>query len=116
MIIVLIFIGISSCTFDNEEDLYPQIPDCDTLNVTYSETIAPIMSANCDFCHSGSTPQGNVLTDTYDDLKIIADNGRLWGAVNHESGYTPMPKDLPQLNDCDLKKIKSWIDNGALND
>lgn len=112
----LIIIGISSCTYDNVEDLYPQIVECNTINVTYSETMVSIMSANCNFCHGGSDPLANVRTDTYDGLKIIADNGRLWGAVNHESGYSPMPKDRPKLNDCDLKKIRVWLDNGALDD
>ena len=57
-----------------------------------------------------------VITDTYDDLKIIADDGRFWGCVNHESGYSPMPNDRPKLNDCDLEKIRIWLDSGALND
>ena len=116
LILAVVVIGISSCTYDNVEDLYPQTPECDTLNVTYSQTIAPIMSTNCNFCHSGSTPPANVITDTYDDLKIIADDGRFWGCVNHESGYSPMPNDRPKLNDCDLEKIRIWLDSGALND
>lgn len=116
MTVCFIILGLSSCYYDNEEDLYPQSTPCDTINVTYSQTIAPIMSNSCDFCHGGSAPQANVITDNYDDLKIIADDNRLWGSVNHESGYSPMPKDRPQLSDCDLKKIRIWLDNGALND
>lgn len=116
VILGLIIVVISSCTFDNEEDLYPQISECNTLNVTYSATIAPIMSVNCNVCHGGFAPIANVRTDAYDGLKVIADNGRLWGCVNHESGYSPMPNDRPKLNDCDLKKIRAWLDNGALND
>jgi len=117
----LLYVGLivsilSSCYYDNAEDLYPQSPECDTLNVTYSSTIAPIMSASCNDCHGESFANANVRTDNYDDLKTIADDGRLWGTVNHESGYSPMPKDRPKLNDCDLKKIEIWLDNGALND
>ena len=116
LILGLIFGGLSNCTYNNEEDLYPQIVECDTLNVTYSSTIAPIMSTSCNSCHGESFVNANVRTDNYDDLKVIADDGRLWGVVNHESGYSPMPKDRPKLNDCDLKKIRVWLDNGALND
>jgi hypothetical protein len=47
---------------------------------------------------------------------VVVDNGRFWGAINHEDGYSPMPQNLPKLNDCDLKKIRTWIDEGALND
>lgn len=116
LILGFISVSLTSCYYDNEEELYPQPIECDTINVTYSQTIAPIMSASCNFCHGESSPSGNVITDNYDDLKTIADDGRLWGCVNHESGYSPMPKDRPKLNDCDLKKIKVWLDNGALND
>lgn len=116
ILLSLIVTGLSGCYYDNEEELYPQPIECDTINVTYSQTIAPIMSSSCDFCHASSAPSGNVITDNYDDLKTIADDGRLWGSVNHESGYSPMPKDRPKLNDCDLKKIKVWLDNGSLND
>lgn len=117
----LLYVGLivstfSSCYYDNAEDLYPQPIECDTLNVTYSESIAPIMSISCDACHGDISPNANVKTNNYNDLKVIADDGRLWGVVNHEPGYSPMPKDRPKLNDCDLKKIRVWIDNGALND
>ena len=106
---------MQSCYWDNEEELYPQAPECDTLNVTYSGTIFQIMENNCNGCHGSAFPQAGIITDNYDDLKVIAENGRFWGAVNHEEGYSPMPKDLPKLNDCDLAKIKVWIDDGALN-
>jgi hypothetical protein len=116
VILGILIVGMSSCYYDNEADLYPQTVECDTLNVSYSLTIASIMSTNCNDCHGGSAPSGNIITDNYDDLKVIASNGRLWGAVNHESGFSPMPKDRPQLNSCDLSQIKIWIDKGALND
>ncbi len=117
----LLFVGLmistfTSCYYDNAEELYPQPVECDTLNVTYSQTIAPIMETNCNSCHGGSTPQANVITETYDGLKVIADDDRLWGSITHETGYSPMPKDRPKLNDCDLKKIRVWLDKGALND
>ena len=107
--------GINSCYYDDVENLYPQIGGCDTTNVTYSGTIAQIMSNNCNSCHSGSAPESNVKTDNYTDLKTIADNGKLWGVVNHENGFSQMPKDRPKLSDCDLSKIRIWIEDGALN-
>jgi len=116
LFIIVMVIGMTGCYYDNEEELYPQSAECDTLNVTYSGTIAPIMETSCNDCHGGSSPSANISTDTYDGLKEIADDGSLWGAVNHEDNYSPMPKDRPKLNDCDLKQIQIWIDNGALND
>jgi len=114
--IVFLIIGVSSCKYDNEIELYPQTVDCDTLNVGYAATIAPIISNSCNGCHGGAAPSANVITDTYEGLKVIADNGRLWGVVNHEPGYLPMPNNLPKLNDCDLAKISVWLNNGALED
>ncbi len=110
-----IMLNFAGCYYDDVETLYPQVAGCDTTNVTYSATISAIMSTNCNSCHSGSAPQAGIKTDNYTDLKTIADNGKLWGAVNHESGYSPMPKDRPKLSDCDLDKIRIWIDGGALN-
>lgn len=107
---------MQSCYYDNEEDLYPDAPVCDTLDVRYSADVAIIMQNNCNACHGSGFPQAGIITDNYDDLKVIAENGKLWGAVNHEDGYSPMPQDRPKLNDCDLSKIRIWINNGALND
>jgi hypothetical protein len=114
---ILILVGImsfSGCYYDDEDNLYPLAGSCDTTNVTYSGTISLIMSGNCNSCHGGSSPQANIKTDSYTDLKIVVDNGKFWAAVNHESAF-PMPKDLPKLSDCDLSKIRIWIDGGALN-
>jgi hypothetical protein len=111
----LLMLEFSGCYYDNEMELYPSLTGCDTLNVTYSGVISSIMNVNCNSCHDAATLSGNVQTDNYDDLKVIADNGKLWGVVNHETGYTFMPKDRPQLSECDLKKIKIWINAGALN-
>lgn len=116
VILGLIILGTTACYYDNEEELYPQAIECDTVNVTYNSTVAPIMSNSCDGCHGGAAPAAGVVTDTYDGLKEIADNGSLWGSVNHDQDFSPMPKDLPKLNDCDLTKIGIWLDNGAFND
>jgi hypothetical protein len=108
-------LGLQSCYNDNEEYLYPQTAPCDTVNVTYAGIIAPLLSNQCNACHSGSSPSAGISTDNYSDLKIIVDNGRFWGSVSHADGFSKMPKDRPKLSDCDLLKINSWIANGALN-
>ena len=38
--------------------------------------------------------QGNVVIDTYAAIKIYADNGKLLGSLNHDSGYEPMPNQI----------------------
>jgi hypothetical protein len=105
-----------ACYFDKEELLYPSGNECDTTNITYSGTVAPIIENNCNTCHSGIDPFAGIWTDNYDDLKTIVDNGRFWGAISHDPNYSPMPKDRPKLSDCSLLQIDIWIENGALND
>ncbi len=106
---------ISSCTYYNEQDLYPQSsqPPCDTSHVTFSGTIAPILNANCVVCHSGPFPPKNISLDTYAGVKIVADDGRLWCGVSHGTGCIPMPYQDGKLADCDLLKIRNWLDHGA---
>ncbi len=113
---VLLFslIYLTGCYSDNEEDLYPNKSTCDTSNVTYTTTIAPIMQTNCNVCHSTAVASGGVVTDTYEGLKIPALNGKLWSAVSW-TGPKKMPKDASQLSSCNLAKINIWIRDGAPN-
>jgi hypothetical protein len=113
----LLFI-VTSCYYDNEEYLYPGnggIIGCDTTNVTYSGTVAPILATNCNNCHQPSFPSGGVVVNNYTDLMTVVNNGRFWGSINHESGYSAMPQGGSKLSDCNLKKIRKWIDDGAVN-
>jgi hypothetical protein len=108
--LLLFFTG---CYNDNEYDLYPfSATPCDSTNVTYSQTISPIMSANCNVCHSTNLAAGNVITDTYIGLSAMAANGKLWGGISWASGFNPMPNGGTQLSPCDLGKIKKWINQG----
>jgi hypothetical protein len=105
---------VSSCYFDNVEDLYPfEASACDTANVTYSQTVAPIMASSCNVCHSVANPQKNIITDNFTDLSIIAKNGQLWKSVSHDPGVIPMPYQGNKLPDCNLKKINTWIKAGS---
>lgn len=105
----------SACYYDNEEDLYPfdSSQNCDTLNVTYTNTVKAILDNSCVSCHQASNPSGGVLLDSYEQVKIVADNGRLWGSINHEDGYSPMPPGGEKLGSCDLSKIQAWINEGS---
>jgi hypothetical protein len=111
---VLLSLTFQGCYNDNEYDLYPFVA-CDSTNVTYSQTIVPIMTGNCNVCHSTTLASGGIVTDTYDGLSVIAKNGRLWGAVSHSQGFQPMPQNTSKLSGCDLGKIKVWINAGVPN-
>lgn len=113
LILVLpLIMGIAGCYYDNEEELYAGIA-CDTSNVTYSGTIAPIVEANCNVCHGGTSPSGGVVTETYAGLSAVAKSGRLWDAVAWIDNVNNMPQGKEQLPQCDLDKIDIWIRAGS---
>ena len=97
------------------ENLTCEETECNSENVSFSAEVKPLIDNHCKGCHSGESPSGNVKLDGYDNIKEKADDGRLYGAISWANGYKQMPKDQNQLDDCTLDKIKSWIDNGALN-
>ena len=113
LILLAFFFSLHSCYYDNVEELYPQAPACDTTNVTYSVTVWPIIESKCFGCHSGNNPGGNIFLRNYTDVVVVADDERLWGSINHETGFTAMPKNLPKLSECELAAIRIWIEEGA---
>jgi len=115
IVFFVVFLSTTACKYDIEEELYPIEEKCDTSNVTYSGTIAPIIENNCNICHSQGIQTASIVTEGYDNLIIHINNGFLWGTVNHEAGFSPMPKNGNKLPECSLKQIKTWIDQGALN-
>ncbi|MEZ5046544.1 MAG: hypothetical protein R2831_06090 [Chitinophagaceae bacterium] len=90
--------------------------DCDTSGtMTYTNHIAPILQTNCNGCHNASNPSAGIDVSTYNSLSIIVNNGKLNGAINHLSGFSPMPKNAQKMSDCNIAKITKWINNGAPN-
>jgi hypothetical protein len=51
----------------------------------------------------------------YSNVKAKVTDGRLFGAINHSPGYAPMPDGQPKMDQCDINKVKTWIDAGAPN-
>jgi len=94
------------CKNYNQVELYPP---CDTVNVTYSANIQPVFSANCLPCHTTANKFGNVILDNLDSARIPARNGLLLKAVTHDQSVVPMPKGGAKLSDCDISKIRRWI-------
>jgi len=106
---------LSSCYYDNEEVLYPNNGNCDTTNVTYTNTIKPIMDQSCAGCHGSSSPSGGIDLTTYSSVRTSAEDGSLYGTMSFQTGYSPMPKNGSKLNDCTLNKIQAWINKGYPN-
>lgn len=104
---------IAGCYYDREDELYG-VGTCDVSNVTYTTTIQGILNRySCLSCHAGASPSGGVNLSTYAGIKAKVTDGRLFGAINHNSGFTPMPDGGGKMNACDINKVKAWIDAGA---
>lgn len=88
---------------------------CDTAVFTYSGSVKPIMDNKCVGCHNPSNLGGNIDLSTHAAVKVVALNGKLYGSVAHQAGYSPMPKNSLKLSDCEITQIQKWISAGSLN-
>lgn len=88
---------------------------CDTTNVTYSASIAPLVQQRCGGCHGGANPQGGLNLGTHAVLSTLALDGSLAASVTHDPQGIPMPPSGPMLPQCDIDKFLIWIQDGAPN-
>jgi len=85
---------------------------CNPTNVSFANDVTPVFSSyGCIGCHSG----GSVILNTYAGTKIVADNGKLVGAINHSAGIQAMPQGGAKIDSCDIKIIENWINEGTLD-
>ena len=88
---------------------------CDTSSVTFNAVIKLIMQNKCQGCHQGMSPGGGVNFSTYLGIQGSAIDGSLLGSVDHAVGWSAMPKNSNKLPDCDIAKIRIWVNAGAPN-
>jgi hypothetical protein len=88
---------------------------CDTLQVSYSQFIAPKLQSYCIGCHSNSSSQGGVNLVGFANVLTYVNNGQLMKCIKWEGGVTPMPYNSQKLNDCTIAKFQSWVNQGAPN-
>lgn len=119
ILIISCVVFISSCYYDKEDLLYGSAnsrPCTDSTGiVSYSQKVVPMLQQQCYSCHTGSFPSGGIVMGTYATDKAIGQNGKLYGSVNYSSGFSPMPKGMPKMSNCQIATIKKWIDAGMPN-
>jgi len=89
--------------------------NCDTAIFTFSGAVKPIMDYKCAGCHNPSNLGGNIDLSTYNSVRVVALNGKLYGSVAQQAGYSPMPKNSAKLSDCEIRQVQKWISAGSLN-
>ncbi|MFN8289331.1 MAG: hypothetical protein U0U70_03620 [Chitinophagaceae bacterium] len=91
------------------------ISSCDTAIFTFSSAVKPVMEGKCAGCHNPNNLGGNIDLSTYAGVKTVALNGKLYGSVAQQPGYSPMPKNSAKLSDCEIRQIQKWANAGAPN-
>ncbi|MGB3008579.1 MAG: cytochrome c, partial [Chitinophagaceae bacterium] len=91
------------------------IASCDTAVFTYSGAVKTIMDNKCTGCHNPGNLGGNIDVSTYNALRVIALNGKLYGSIAHQVGFSAMPKNSAKLSDCEIRQVQKWITAGSSN-
>ena len=106
-ILGLLLTATLSCTNDSESDLIDETPE----NVTYNETIKPIITQNCIMCHSQPPITGVPMSlTTYDNLKDAVLNRGLIDRISSTDPAFLMPSGGPRLPQSQINLIIAWKD------
>jgi hypothetical protein len=115
LFLFIISLGVLSCDYNNEEELYPQNPDnpqvCDTAGLSYNVKIAELLNTNCasSGCHDGSVSPNLSNYDRVSNRLNQIENRALVRGDMPPSSRTP-------LSDCDKQQLQTWISNGGPED
>jgi len=85
---------------------------CDSVIVTFTNIIQPMMQKYCIGCHGSGNPSGGISLHNYDGVVATASSGQLMGVVRQDPGYSPMPKNGNKLSNCEITQLQVWINNG----
>ena len=117
---LLIMILLSTCYYDSQEYLFPSINhQCDTTGTILFSSVDSVLQNNCVSCHNPSAASGGVNLDGYENVypyaTVLRDNTPiLIGVIRRMSGFLPMPElPAPALDECSIRKIEMWIEQGA---
>lgn len=90
---------------------------CDTVDVKFSTHVLPIFLQNCQGCH-GATPTNYATYSLTNHTEVVfgVTNNSLLERIKHTTGFNAMPYGASQLNDCKIRTIEMWINNGMKDD
>jgi len=83
--------------------------------ISFKSDVFPVVDKYCKGCHSGTHPWADLFLRNYNEVKEVADNGKLVGVISHDMDFPPMPQNQDRLLQCDIDRITLWVQEGALN-
>jgi cytochrome c5 len=108
LLVIASLIGLSSCYYDVEDELYGS---CDTTAVSYATDIWPAIESSClTGCHGPGGSGNGIFTDHASVLAKV-NNGSMLARVVEQGNMPPNGG----LTDCQREKFRAWILEGAPN-
>lgn len=118
-LIIGLFTLFPSCIKDEAKQPDPLGPICDTMDVSYSADIRPILDFSCvgSSCHSdvGAPISGGITLEEYEDAKLQADNGQLICAIKAQGCESMPPLGVIPLTEEQIRMLECWVFDGAPN-
>lgn len=108
---------ISSCYYDNFEEINPGAGlSCDTSGtISFATNIKPIMESNCgtnnSACHNANG-LGSYQLDNIAGIDVAIADGKFIESIKHIGSVSRMPKNSPKMDDCNIALIDKWLSTG----
>ena len=107
-----LILGLSGCTYDDLETLGTPV-DCDVFDVSYGQDILPLITDNCQGCHSGGTPSAGIAFEEHADIALFAES--MLDRMDREPGDDLLMPQSGKLDSCSIVRFSAWIDAGKPN-
>ena len=108
----VIVIGSTGCYYDVDEELNPEL--CDTTAMNYQKISAVFQQGTCLSCHSGANADAGLDLSTYAGASqyLNSSSSTLIDRITVGNTGAIMPPSGTKLNDCNVSKIRTWINAG----
>ncbi len=107
LLLGIIALGVSSCYYDNKEELYPEDPNaCETTGLTYDKDIKAIFVNGCAVSGCHVAGDQSPALETYDEVKNNISRIETRALVEKT-----MPTSGP-LASCTQSQLTQWIADG----
>lgn len=122
VVLFFLLVLVTGCYYDKMEEVYPASTlnqNCDSSKImSYNSDIIPIINSYCKSCHNPSNTGGGIDLSTYSGVNAVATNGKLVSVIAWDgiASSSQMPSgSSSKISDCNIAKIRKWVNAGALN-